>query len=109
VPLGERVAEEQERARKESDTIESEDTRAALDRLTYEVSRLITEELLEIEAEDLPPGEGEGEPPLLVIVPEQVFAYMGEKRTLTVAARRQGIPSATRLQSRSIRAAWLSF
>jgi hypothetical protein len=91
VPLGERVAEERERARKETGGIESDDTREALDRLARELSRLITEELQDIEAEDLPEGDEEGEPPALAIIPDQVFAYMGEERTLTVSARRQGV------------------
>lgn len=92
-PLGDLVAEEREKARQENKGIESDSTREALDRLARELSRLITEELLEIEAEDLGGSdeEGEGEPPALWIVPVQVFAYMGEERTLTVAARRQGI------------------
>jgi hypothetical protein len=90
-PLGELVAEEAERARREGGNIESEETRAALDRLAREVSRLINEEMQEIEADELPPYGGEGEPPPIAIVPGEAFAYMGEDRTLTVAARNEGV------------------
>jgi hypothetical protein len=34
---------------------------------------------------------GEGQAPLLMIVPEQAIAYMGEDRTLTVAARAENV------------------
>jgi hypothetical protein len=43
----------------------------------------------EIEADELPPYGGEGEPPPIAIVPGEAFAYMGEDRTLTVAARNE--------------------
>lgn len=88
-PLAQLVAEEAERARTEARSIESDDTRQALKRLARELGRLVTEELREIEAEDLPGDDG-GEAPLLSIVPEQVSAYMGEDRTLTVVARKDG-------------------
>jgi hypothetical protein len=91
VPLGELVAEEAERARREAGNIESDETRAALDRLAREVSRLINEELQEIEADELPPYGGAGEPPLMDIVPGEGFAYMGEDRTLTIAVRNEGV------------------
>jgi hypothetical protein len=87
-PLRQLVAQEAEREREEAGTIESDGTRRALDRLAAELSRLIGEEMREIEAEELPVGP-EGLPPVLAIVPEQVFAYMGEIRTLTVAARKE--------------------
>lgn len=89
-PLGLLVAEEAERARTEPRSVESDDTRQALNRLARELGRLVTEELREIDAEDLP-GEDGGEAPLLSIVPEQVFAYMGEDRTLTVVARKDSV------------------
>jgi hypothetical protein len=82
-PLRELVAAEAERARTESQSAESQSTRASLDRLANEVGRLLGEELREIEAEEVPTGT-EGLPPLLAIVPEQVYVYMGEDRTLTV-------------------------
>jgi hypothetical protein len=85
-PLGRLIAEEAERARRDAGNIESDETRSALDRLARELSRIIGEELRDIEAEELPDA-GEGEAPLLAIVPEQAIAYMGEDRTLTVAAR----------------------
>lgn len=89
-PLGVLVAEEAERARTAARSVESDGTRKALDRLARELGRLVTEELREIEAEDLP-GDDVGEAPLLSIVPEQVFAYMGEDRTLTAVARKDGL------------------
>jgi hypothetical protein len=89
-PLGQLVAEEAERVRNEARSVESDETRHALNRLARELGRLVLEELREIEAEDLP-GDDVGEAPLLSIVPEQVFAYMGEDRTLTVAARKDGV------------------
>jgi hypothetical protein len=85
-PLGELVAEESARARRELGNIESSDTREALDRLERLLSRLLTEELRDIEAEELP-DYGVGDAPLLEIVPEQAFLYMGEDRTLSVVAR----------------------
>lgn len=90
-PLRELVAKEHEKARKDSRHQESDATRSALDRVSKEVNRLIAEELSEIEAEELPGGEGEGQPPPISIVPEQAFAYMGEDRTLTIAARKAGL------------------
>lgn len=90
VHLGKLVADEAERARRGASVVESTQTRAALDRLAREVGRLVSEELREIDAESLPGDDGEGQPPALAIVPQEVFAYMGEDRTLTVVARRQG-------------------
>ena len=89
-PLGRLIAEEAERARRDAGNIESDETRSALDRLARELSRIIGEELRDIEAEELP-DTGEGEAPLLAIVPEQTIAYMGEDRTLTVAARADAV------------------
>jgi hypothetical protein len=86
VPLATLIAEEADRARRDAGNIESDQTRSALDRLARELSRIIGDELRDIEAEELP-DTGEGQAPLLVIVPEQAIAYMGEDRTLTVAAR----------------------
>jgi hypothetical protein len=91
VPLRELVAKEHERMRKESRLIESDATRSALERVSKEVNRLIAEEFTEIEAEELPGSQGEGQPLALTIAPEQAFAYMGEDRTLTIAARRAGL------------------
>jgi len=90
IPLSELIAAEEKRATKEIDALENERTRSDLDKLAKEVARLITEELRDIEAEELPGGET-GEPPLLTIVPEVAFAYIGEDRTLTVAARNENI------------------
>jgi hypothetical protein len=85
-PLGELVAEETDLAR-QAGNLEDARTRADLQRLAREMGRLMNEELRDIEAEELI-DSGEGEVPLLVIVPESVYAYVGENRTLTVAARR---------------------
>ncbi len=87
--LGSLVAREAERARAEVGS-ESSATKAALERLANEVGRLISEELREIEAEEMP-GDAGGVPPLLQIVPEQIYAYMGEDRTLSVAARNENV------------------
>jgi hypothetical protein len=52
---------------------------------------MVNEELRDIEAEELP-GKGEGPVPLLALIPEQAYAYMGEDRTLTAVGRRGDIP-----------------
>lgn len=96
VKLAELVAEEEERARSALD-LQSDQTKADLGRLAREASRLINEELKDIEAEELPSIEG-GEPPLLSIVPEIAFAYMDEDRTLTVAARAEGVSVGDRVE-----------
>lgn len=90
-PLGNLVAQEAERARERAGAVETDATRQALERASRELSRMVNEELREIEAEELP-GEGKGPVPLLSIIPEQAYAYMGEDRTLTVAGRREDIP-----------------
>ena len=61
-------------------------SRAALERLSGEISQLINDELREIEAEDLA-GPGDGLVPALAVVPEMAYAYLGEDRTLSVLAR----------------------
>jgi len=88
--LSELIAAEEDRAKQEIETLENDRTRADLDKLAKEVAKLISEELREIEAEELP-GDEAGQPPLLAIVPEVAFAYIGEDRTLTVAARNENI------------------
>jgi len=90
-PLGMLVAKEAERARKAVGAIENETTRQALARVAREISRLVNEELNDIEAEQLL-GEGVGPVPLLSIIPEQAYAYLGEDRTLTVIGRKGDIP-----------------
>lgn len=85
-PLGTLIAEEAARAREALGEIETNNTRAAFNRLERELSRLLTEELRDIDAEELP-DSGEGTAPALAIIPEQAFAYLGEDRVLTVAAR----------------------
>jgi len=85
------VEREMDAARIGSEDLESRNTREALDHLGSEAGKLLNSELRDIEAEELPFGPGGGEAPLLSLVPEQVYAYLGEDRVLTVAARREGI------------------
>lgn len=96
-PLGELVALEAERSREDAEAVESEATRQALEKASRELSRMVNEELREIEAEELP-GEGEGPVPLLSIIPEQAYAYMGEDRTLTITGRRKDIPDGAEVE-----------
>ncbi len=81
-PLGELIAAEEERARGEG-VHETARLRRALDVLGRDLARLIDEDLREIDDEGLPPEDG-GEVPPLKLVPEQVVAYMGEDKTVTV-------------------------
>jgi hypothetical protein len=90
-PLGKLVAKEAERARETAGAVESETTRQALARVARELSRMVNEELRDIDAEELPPSEIGEEVPLLSLIPEQVYAYLGEDRTLTVVGRRKDI------------------
>lgn len=89
-PLARLVKEEADRVRAASDQAENASTRAALSRLSRELGRLIDDEMKEIDAEE-PPGDTQGEPPLLCILPEQGYAYIGEDRTLAVHARADGL------------------
>jgi hypothetical protein len=93
-PLRELVAKAAEEARRNLSAIESDDTRRALDRAARELARMVNEELRDIEAEELP-GDGNGTVPLLSLIPEQAFAYMGEDRTLTVVGRRSDLTEET--------------
>lgn len=85
-PLQVLIAAEAEKAQGEGKQIISDETKADLDRLAKEVSRLIREELKDIDALDFL-GEGEGEAPPLAIRPEMMYVYIGEPKTLSVAAR----------------------
>ncbi len=89
-PLGILVKKEAERASKAGGAVENETTRQALARVAREISRLVNEELNDIEAERLP-GDGGEQVPLLSLIPEQAYAYLGEDRTLTVVGRKEDI------------------
>ena len=89
-PLGALIAEEVAKAKEGGRAIESEQTRSALDKLGREVARLVSSELRDMEAEELP-GDLNEQPPALAIVPEVAVAYLGEDRTLTVAARKDDV------------------
>lgn len=87
VPIGELIAAEEERARGEG-VHESARLRRLLDALGRDLARLIDEDLRAIDEEGLPPEiGGEAAVAALKIVPEQVVAYMGEDKTLSVVAR----------------------
>lgn len=88
--LAKLIKDEEKKAKEELGELENQKTRSDLDRLAKEAGRLISEELKEIEAEELPEGEG-GEVPPLAIIPEMAYAYIGEDRTLTVAARKSRV------------------
>ena len=96
--LGELVHLEAERARLAAGSLESDKTRAVLNRVARELGRLVADELKDIEAEELPPPGPGQEPPLLEVVPEQCYAYLGEDRTLTVAARREGLAAGDEIE-----------
>lgn len=85
-PLQALITEEAEKAKAEGKQIIGDSTKRDLDRLAREVSRLVSQELRDIEAQDLY-GDGEGEAPPLAIAPEMAYAYIGEPRTLSVLAR----------------------
>jgi hypothetical protein len=88
--LAEVVAAEEERIRREASRMENENTRRSLDRLAREVARFMEDELRSADAEELPPGGGDGrdEEQALAIVPAEAICYLDEDKTLTVVARR---------------------
>jgi hypothetical protein len=87
VPLGELIDAEEQRARGEG-VHESARLRRLLDALGRDLARLIDEDLRAIDEEGLPPEiSGAAEIPALKIVPEQVVAYVGEDKTVSVVAR----------------------
>jgi len=86
-PIRKLITDEEKRARQEIGDIEDNQTKADLNKLAKEVGRLINEELRDIDAEELPPDTETGETPYISIIPEEVYAYMGENRTLTLAVR----------------------
>lgn len=86
-PLSRLIAEEEEKARGEG-AHETARTRRLLDALGRDLARLIDEDLRDVDDDGLPPNIGDGTTiPALRIVPEQVVAYMGEDKVLTVQAR----------------------
>jgi hypothetical protein len=84
--LGELIEAEAQRARGEG-VHETARLRRLLDVLGRDLARLIDEDLKEIDEEGLPPETGGAAIPALKIIPEQVVAYLGEDKTVTVMAR----------------------
>ena len=89
--LAKLILKEEEKAKSELGELENQQTKSDLDRLAKEASKLMSEELKDIEAEELPPTGTDGEVPELSIVPEIAYAYVDENRTLTIAARKEGV------------------
>ncbi len=87
------VRTEEERARQEAARMENEHTRRNLDRLAREAARFMEDELRNAEAEELPPGRGNDEAKPLAIIPGEAICYLDEMRTLTLIARREGLPT----------------
>jgi hypothetical protein len=85
VPLGKLVAAEEAKAQS-SGAHETARTRRLLDELGRDLARLISEDLREIDEEELPPDDGPSIPSIKLI-PELAIAYMGEDRTLTARVR----------------------
>jgi hypothetical protein len=96
-PLGRLVAAEEEREKKADSQVEDRRARAALDRCAQELSQMLSDELREMEAEDLR-GPSGGSTPALSLVPENAYAYLGEDRTLTVLVREDAIPQGATVQ-----------
>jgi len=88
-PLEVAVADERKRARDEQGRLETDSTRQAFEQVGQELARWVDEELRDIEAEELTGGLDEGLPPPLAVVPEAAYAYIGDRRTLTIAASRR--------------------
>ena len=61
--------------------------RRSLDILGRDLSRLIDEDLRELDEDGLGGGEGEEVAPI-ALIPEQVVVYMGEDKTLTIVVRK---------------------
>jgi len=94
--LKEIVKEEEERIKRETARIENQRTRRDLDRLAAIAARFMEEELRTAEAEELPHGSHSGDAVKpLAVIPSEAICYMGEQRTLTVIARRDGLPPDT--------------
>jgi Histidine kinase-, DNA gyrase B-, and HSP90-like ATPase len=89
--LREIINKEEERIRRAAAQMENENTRRNLDRLAREAARFMEEELRNAEAEELPGGPGKGAVKPLAIIPSEGICYLGEGRTLTVVASREGL------------------
>ena len=85
-PLRELVRKEEEDARKRSSG-EGPRMRKSLDRLGRDLSRLIDEDLRNLDDEGLGGGTGV-ELAAISVIPEQAVVYMGENKTLTVLVRK---------------------
>lgn len=86
--LGELVAEEEKKAREHVST-ESVRLRKALDVLGRDLSKLVDEDLREVDEEGLPGSVGEGKTvPAVRIIPGEVVLYLGEEKTVSVIADR---------------------
>jgi hypothetical protein len=83
--LGSLVRAEEERARKHK-TSESVVMRRTLDALGRDLSRLIDEDLREIDDDGLA-GSGDKNLPYIKLIPEQAILYLGEDKTITAVLR----------------------
>jgi hypothetical protein len=83
--LGELIREEEQRATKHAKS-ESIRMRRTLDALGRDLSRLIDEDLREIDEEGLL-GSGTDSLPPIKLVPEQAVLYVGEDKTISVIVR----------------------
>jgi hypothetical protein len=89
--LEEVVCEEEERARQGAVRVDNERTRRDLERMAKEAARFMEQELRDVEADALPLGVGTGTARPLIINPEEATCYLGEAKTLTVVASRDGL------------------
>jgi hypothetical protein len=83
--LGNLVRAEEERARKHKSS-ETAVMRRTLDALGRDLSRLIDEDLREIDDDGLP-GSGDKNLPYVKLIPEQATLYLGEDKTITAVVR----------------------
>ena len=81
-----RFIDEEERKAREGGAQESTRLRRSLDALGRDLTRLMNEDLRDID-EELDPGDQPDAASPVRIVPEQVVLYMGEDKTLTVHVR----------------------
>lgn len=79
------LVEAERRRARDSGAHESQRMRRNLNELGRALSRLINEDLRELDEEELP-GPGE-EVPAIRVIPEEATVYMGEDKTLTVQVR----------------------
>jgi hypothetical protein len=87
-PLGELIAAEEKKARLDRGR-EGSRLRRAFDILGRDLARLMDEDLREIQEDGLPVSvNGRGEVPPIRLIPEEVVAYMGENKTITLQVRK---------------------